>query len=86
MNVLKFESKPAICTTKKIGSESRAKTDICSSISSRTNHRIGALKAKFCEDADFEVHLLLDSPKPAKQNKNDFRPKISDPKSVFVEN
>ena len=44
-------------------------TDIFSSIFGRTDPRIGASKAKNCEDVDFEVHKPPNPPKLAKERK-----------------
>ena len=46
---------------------SAAETDIFSSIFGRTDLKIGASKAKNCEEVDFEVQIPVDLPKPAQK-------------------
>ena len=49
-------------------------TDIFSSMFGRTDPRIGASKAKNCEEVDFEVRKPPNPPKLAKERKN-WRPR-----------
>ena len=46
-----------------------AETDMFSSILGRTDLKIGASKAKNCEEFDFEVRLPVDPPKLAQKGK-----------------
>ena len=45
-----------------------AETDIFSSIFGRTDLKIGASKAKNCEEVDFEVQIPVDLPKTAQKS------------------